>query len=391
MNMLPASLSHVLTQKKSHDEVLHLRRHAIPTITDGIVAQQDGVRYLSFCSNDYLGIATALASFPMRIPAYGAGASRLITGSHPAYVALEKELADMKGTQAAWVFGNGYLACIGVIPALMTKGDVILMDRLSHACMIDGCVLSGARFLRYDHNDMAHLELLLKTHRAKYRHCLLLTETVFSMDGDRAPLQEMAALAERHECWLMSDDAHGFGLPAPIPNPAAIQMGTLSKAAGGYGGYVAGDQLLIDHFITHARTSLFSTALPQAVVDANMHGLHLMHTQPERAERVMHHAVRLCGALGMPAPQSAIIPIIIGENEAVLKVQAALKTRGILVSAIRSPSVPKGTARLRISLSAAHSKAHIEQLISGLQECLTKDIIFMQEARRQSLATRDSD
>ena len=367
MNRFPDSLHASLSQRQAQDKALHLVRHVTSTLTDGVYVEQEGVRYLSFCSNDYLGIASALVSFPARTFAYGAGASRLITGSHPTYDTLETQLAEMKGTEAAWVFGSGYLASVGTIPALMTKGDLILMDRLSHACMIDGAVLSGARFLRYDHNDMAHLELLLKTHRAKYRHCLLLTETVFSMDGDRAPLQEMAALAAQYDCWFMTDDAHGFGLSSDAPNPAHIQMGTLSKATGGYGGYVAGSQLLINHFITHARSSLFSTALPLAVVEANLRGLQLMRSQPERGERVMRHAERLCTALGLPAPLSAIIPVILGENEAVLSAQAAFKEQGILVSAIRPPTVPKGTARLRISLSAAHTDAHIEQLVDALQ------------------------
>ncbi len=370
MNTLPLSLRQSLLQRRRQDEALHLARQPISTFTDGVYVEQEGERTLSFCSNDYLGIAAALASFPTRATAYGAGASRLITGSAPAYAHLEKELATIKGTEAAWVFGSGYLASVGTIPALVTKGDLILMDRLSHACMIDGAVLSGARFLRYHHNDMEHLESLLKTHRTKYRHCLLMTETVFSMEGDRAPLAEMAALAGHYDGWLMSDDAHGFGLPSPFADPSSIRMGTLSKAAGGYGGYVAGDQLLIDHLVSHARSTLFSTALPPAVVEANRQGLHLLCTQPERGERVMRHASRLREMLGLLPGTSAIIPLIIGENEKALAAQAMLKRQGILVSAIRPPTVPKGTARLRISLSAAHTDAHIEKLAEALRAVL---------------------
>jgi 8-amino-7-oxononanoate synthase len=233
--------------------------------------------------------------------------------------------------------------------------------------MIDGVKLSGARFTRYHHNDIAHVEALLQQYRPNYRHCLILTETVFSMDGDRAPLPALAVLAEKYDAWLMTDDAHGFGLPSSTPNPASIQMGTLSKAVGAYGGYVVGARVLIDHLITHARTSLFSTALPQALVESALEGLHIMQAEPERAVRVMQHARRVCEALKLNAPESAIIPIILGDNAAVMQAQQALKAHGILVSAIRPPTVPISTARLRISLSAAHSEADVDALIAALK------------------------
>jgi 8-amino-7-oxononanoate synthase len=370
MSLLPPSLQEKLHKQRTHDAAHGVRRVVHPVQTDGVWVLQDGQRYLSFCSNDYLGIAATLAKHPATLGAYGAGASRMVTGSHPAYAELESTLAAMKGAEAAWVFGSGYLTSLGTIPALVGAGDLVLMDRLSHACMIDGVRLSGARFYRYQHNDLAHAEALLQKHRGAHRHCIILTETVFSMDGDRAPLAALAALAQKHDAWLMSDDAHGFGLPYAVPNPAHIQMGTLSKAAGAYGGYVVGEAALIDHLITHARTALFSTALPQALVESALAGLRIMRDEPKRGQRVMRHAQRVCEALGRGAPESVIIPIILGDNATVMQAQQTLRAEGILVSAIRPPTVPTGTARLRISLSAAHSNAEVERLVAALHRVL---------------------
>jgi 8-amino-7-oxononanoate synthase len=362
------SLQTMLEDAQRMDVMLHQKRTLTKSMCDGVMVTQHGKTYLSFCSNDYLG----LRNNPPQQQVTGAGASRLVTGNHPAYARLEALLAMMKGTEAALVFGSGYLANLGTIPALVGKGDLVLMDRFSHACMIDGVRLSEARWMRYRHNDMEHLQTLLETHRAKHRYCLILTETVFSMDGDRAPLTEIHRLAEAHDAWLMTDDAHGFGLPAPYPNPAAIQMGTLSKAVGVMGGYVAGSQALIDHLVNHARSVIFSTALPIAVVEASTAALQLMQSELERGERVMRYAAYVTDALILPPAQSAIVPIIIGENEAAFAVQERLKGRGILVSAIRPPTVPNGTARLRVCLSAAHSEAQVTELVEALREITVK-------------------
>ncbi len=334
---------------------------------DSVYVEQNGTRYLSFCSNDYLGTA---ASNTHRRTIKGASASQLITGHHPAYARLASLLSAMKQSEAALIFGSGYLAAIGTIPALVGKGDLVLMDRLSHACLIDGVRLSGARFQRFQHNDMAHLETLLARHRAAYRHCLIVTETVFGMDGDRAPLPELGTLALAHDAWLMTDDAHGLGLPAPHTNPADIQMGTLSKAAGAYGGYVCGSRLLIDHLASHARSAIFSTALPEAIIQAAMDGLTCMQNEPERAEQVMCHARYVCDALVLQEPQSPIIPVVLGDNDRVMEVHTALKVQGILVAAIRPPTVPEGTARLRISLSAAHCEEDVERLVQTVKNAM---------------------
>jgi 8-amino-7-oxononanoate synthase len=367
--MMPTSFESFLNIHATHIREAHQWRELHETRQQGVMVTQQGQDYLSFCSNDYLGLAADMASLP-DMAVCGAGASRAVTGNHPAYAKAEMAIAQMKRTEAALMFGSGYLANIGCITALMARGDLILLDRLSHACMIDGALLSGARVIRFLHNNMEHLHALLKQHRRAYRHCLILTETVFSMDGDRAPLSEIRLLANAYDAWMMTDDAHGFGLPEPTPNLADIQMGTCSKAVGTYGGYVAGSTTLKAHLINHARSWLFSTALPEAVCLATYHALQLMQQQPERAERVMRYATDVTQALGMPTAQSAIIPIILGSNEAVLHAQAVLKKQGILVSAIRPPTVAKGTARLRISLSAAHTERHIEQLIDGLRDVL---------------------
>ncbi|NET71291.1 MAG: 8-amino-7-oxononanoate synthase [Sphaerospermopsis sp. SIO1G2] len=339
----------------------------LPTIQqEGVYVMEEGQRLLSFRSNDYLGIAHTLAHRPAQYPMAGAGASRIISGTDALVARVEARLAQMKGTEAALLFGSGYLANIGIIPALVRKGDLVLMDRYAHACMIDGVRLSGARAMRFRHHDMTHLGALLTTHRAQYRHCLILTETIFSMDGDAAPLAELYQLAQAHGCWLMTDDAHGIGLPHLAANPAEIQMGTLSKAVGMYGGYVCGSALLIRHCINHARSMMFSTALPPALIAGIEAALQIMRDEPDRAMRVMSYAAHVANALGVDAPDSPIIPVILGDNQHTLEVQAALRTRGLSVAAIRPPTVARGTARLRISLSAAHQPEHIEQLLDAL-------------------------
>lgn len=370
VNSFETMLSEKLTQASDKGQF----RQLTATRSAGVYVEQGGKAYLSFCSNDYLGIAQTLLSVPDE--AIGAGASRLLTGNAPLYHQIEQQLATMKNTEAALLFGSGYLANIGAIPALVGKGDLVLMDKASHACMMDGATLSGAAWYRYRHNDMAHLEALLDKHRSQYRHCLILTETVFSMDGDRAPLLDIDHLAAKHQSWLMTDDAHGFGLPMPYANPAQIQMGTLSKAAGCYGGYVCGSQALIDMLINHASSMIFSTALPPALLHSIAEALTLMQEESDRVAHVIGLAHRLSNALDLPEPESAIIPIVLGENEAVINAQEQLKASGILVSAIRPPTVPQGTARLRISLTAEHTEAEVGRLVLALQEIVRDSILL---------------
>ena len=240
------------------------------------------------------------------------------------------------------------------------------MDRLSHACMIDGVRLSGAQLRRFQHNDMEHLEALLRAHRPKARHCIILTETIFSMDGDAAPLDALSALATQYDAWLMTDDAHGFGI-VNHPNPALVQMGTLSKAAGCYGGYVCGSRSFIDMLKNHARTVMFSTALSEVMLHATADALQCIQEEPQRREQVKRHVEYLCDAFHLPRSPSAIVPFVLGDNDTVLRAHYHLKKCGVFVPAIRPPTVPKGTARLRICVNALHQQEHLDELINAIK------------------------
>ena len=247
---------------------LAARQSLLRTVTEterlaGAQVGRGGRRYVSFSCNDYLGLAhdpRVIGAARQALERYGAGAgaSRLVTGSHPAYVELEQRLAEIKGAERALVFGSGYLANLGVIPALVGKNDLILADQLSHACTWDGARLSGATLMRFDHNRLEHCQELLKQHRAGFNRCLILTETVFSMEGDRAPVAELSELALEHDAWLMTDDAHGLGIHAA--DPADVQMGTLSKAAGSYGGYVCARSEVIAFLENRAEPALCDRA-----------------------------------------------------------------------------------------------------------------------------------
>lgn len=367
---MPLSLDETLTQELQALEAKHLRRRPVITeALEGVEIRRDGKRYVNFSGNDYFGLSRhpkVIAAAARTLEAYGtgAGASPLVTGYHPGYASLCEALAEYKGTQACALFGSGYLANLGTITALMDKGDLILADRLAHACIIDGAQLSGAALKRFRHNDLAHLEQLLHK-RGEYRHCLIISETVFSMDGDCAPLTELATIARAHDAWLMSDDAHGIGFISN--NPAQIQLGTLSKGLGSMGGYVCGSQALVDMLYTKARPMIFATALPPSATAAAEAALDVLSREPERAEHAIRHARYFCEAMGLPAPQSPIVPLIVGESAPALHLSEQLKERGMLAVAIRPPTVPKGSARLRFSFSAAHSDQQVEQLVQTLK------------------------
>lgn len=368
--------------------------------------EKNGKKLLSFSCNDYLGLSTD-AAVQARVQALlaeygeagGSGASRLVTGNHPLYDALEAKLAALKGTEAACVFGSGYLANLSIIPALLGKGDLILADRLVHACMIDGAKLADARLLRFAHNDSDSLRQLLQQHRADHRHCLILTESVFSMDGDRAPLAALQALAEEYDSWLYVDDAHGLGVSAHSRNRASatlsamasslspspcrgragegvdsipLHMGTLSKAVGAYGGYLCASQPVIDYMKSTARGLIFTTALPPVVLAQALAGLEVIEQDTERVARPLALARRFTDALHLPEAQSAIVPMIIGEEATALAMSAALEEAGFLVSAIRPPTVPPGTARLRFTFSAAHREENVDRLVEAVQELSKK-------------------
>ncbi|MGB7035616.1 MAG: 8-amino-7-oxononanoate synthase [Xanthobacteraceae bacterium] len=357
-----------------------LRRRPAETARSGIWAERDGRRLLSFSCNDYLNLSQRPEVIEASVEAarrygVGAGASRLVTGNHPLYAALESRLARLKGTDAAIVFGSGYLANTGIIPALAGPGDLILIDELSHACLHAGAKLSGAAVERYRHADPAHAEALLIAHRANGRRALIATDGVFSMDGDLAPLAALSALAQRFDAWLLADDAHGLGVvgggrgssfadgAADVP----LQMGTLSKAIGAYGGYLCASRAVIDLMQTRARTFIYSTGLPPPVVAAAVAALDIIERDPAYAAEPLRKAKEFARALNLPAAQSAIVPVVVGDSDAALAASARLRDDGFLVVAIRPPTVPVGTARLRFAFTAQHPDADVARLAQAVQ------------------------
>ena len=335
---------------------------------------------LNFCSNDYLALSndtrlTHAAVEASRTHGAGAGASRLVTGNHSLYRTLEARIAALKGTEAALVFGAGYLANVGTIPALVGEGDLILVDELSHSCMWSGSRLSGAAVITYRHNDARNLKDLLRSHRHQGRNCLVLTEGVFSMDGDRAPLAEIADVAGSFDAWLMTDDAHGLGVLGEGRGSAHlagvkpdVQMGTLSKSVGSYGGYVAASKDVVSLLVNRARSLIYSTGLPPAVVAASTAGIDIIASEPELCARPLRNASLFCEVLGLTSPQSAIVPLIMGGSEIALEAARRLGGLGFLVRAIRPPTVSEGTARLRVTFTAANRQEDILALARAVRE-----------------------
>ncbi len=347
---------------------------------DGVWVERAGRRLVSFSCNDYLGLThhpQVKAAAKAAIDAYGAGsgASRLVTGDSPPIAALEKRLARFKGAEAACVFGSGYLANTGVIPTFVGPGDLVLVDELSHACIWAGAKLSGAEVARFRHNDMADLAATLAERRARAGHALVATDGVFSMDGDIAPLDQISRLCVAHDAWLLVDDAHGLGVVAGGAGSTALfpearvdlAMGTLSKSLGGYGAYVCATQPAVDLMKARARTLVYSTALPPANAAAALAALDVIEGDPERVAAPLAHARRFTAALDLPQAQSPIVPIILGEAETALAAAAELETAGLLVVPIRPPTVPPGTARLRIAFSAGHTAEQVDRLIEAAQ------------------------
>jgi 8-amino-7-oxononanoate synthase len=346
----------------------------------------DGKSYLSFCSNDYLGLANhpqLIAALQQGAAQYGvgAGAAHLVSGHTQAHHELENALADFVGKPAALLFSTGYMANLGAVQALVGKDDTIFADKLNHASLNDAMQLSRAKVQRYRHNDMAQLaQLLEKTNSGRK---LLITDAVFSMDGDLASSPELLSLCEQHDAWLLVDDAHGFGVlgeggrgslsHSGIVSPRIIYMATLGKAAGVFGAFVAAEQLVIDTLINHARSYVYTTATPPALASAVLASLRLI----EQGEGLRAHLQRMIAQLRsglhnlpwklMPST-TPIQPLLIGDNQQALKLSESLRERGIWVAAIRPPTVPQGTARLRITLSAAHGATDVTRLIEALHE-----------------------
>ena len=337
---------------------------------------------ISFCSNDYLNLSQHPAVKRAAMDAterwgVGAGASRLVTGNHPLFAELERRLARLKGTDDACVFGSGYLANLGIVPSLVGRGDLILADELSHACLRAGATLSRSRVEIFRHNDLDHVEALLKAYRTGHRHALLLTDGVFSMDGDLAPVAALAEITAAHDTWLMTDDAHGIGVVgggrgSSFANGTKVdvplQMGTLSKAVGSYGGYLCASQPVIDLIRTRARPFIYSTGLPPGAVAASIAALDLIAGDPALVAAPLRKAALFCARLNLPAPESCIVPILLGAPERALAASRLLEDEGFLVTAIRPPTVPDGTARLRLTFSAGHDDDDIERLAAIVGE-----------------------
>lgn len=345
---------------------------------------------LDFSSNDYLGLSRhprllTAAAEAMSLYGTGAGSARLMGGNLELHRRLETALALFKTREAALLFGSGYLANIGIIPALVGRHDQIFADRLSHASIYDGCRLSGARLHRFRHNDCNHLEELLKEQRGKNSQALIVVESLYSMDGDLCPLAEVVELKERYGCRLLVDEAHATGLFGPngaglvaaagLSARVDLVMGTLGKALGSYGAYVAADRGMVDYLVNRARSFIFSTALPPATSAAALAALALMVEEPQlRADlgaKVDFFKTRL-KQVGITADlgPSQIIPLPVGESAAALAVAEELQQRGLFVVAVRPPTVPEGTARLRLSVTRHLSEENLAEAALLLSSCL---------------------
>ena len=372
-----SSLDDFALTKLANLESRHLRRALVATARyDGVIVERGGRRLISFSCNDYLGLSghpalVEAAREAIAMSGIGAGASRLVTGNHPLYDALEARLARLKGTAAACVFGSGYLANTGVVPALAGSGDLIVIDELAHACLYAGARLSGAAVVPFPHNDVARLRTLLAERRAGYAKAMILTDGVFSMDGDLAPLVELGRLAADYDAWLMTDDAHGIGVvgngrgstfAGDVPANVPLQMGTLSKAIGAYGGYLCASAPVIELIRNRARTLVYSTGLPPPVLAAAIAALDLIESVPAYAALPLRKAKAFTTRAGLPAAASPIVPVVIGAPEDALAAARLLEAEGFLTVAIRPPTVPPGTARLRLAFSARHEDADVERL-----------------------------
>ena len=371
------SLNEFAAQKLAALEQRNLRRWLAETERLGPVeVMRDGRRLISFSCNDYLNLSQHPEIKKAAIEAtekygVGAGASRLVTGNHPLFRELEERLAKLKGAEAACVFGSGYLANTGIIPALAGSEDMVCVDELSHACIHAGAGLTRGALHLFRHNDTGHLREIMEAHRNGHPRALIVTDGVFSMDGDLAPLGALADIADEHDAWLMTDDAHGVGVVgggrgSNFVNGAEgrvpLQMGTLSKAIGGYGGYLCASKAVIDLIRTRCRTFIYSTALPPGMTAAAIAALDLIEREPDYAALPLEKARAFTRMLDLPEAASPIVPIVLGGAERTLQASRLLEDEGFLVIAIRPPTVADGTARLRVTFSAAHEDEDIERL-----------------------------
>lgn len=355
------------------------RRLIESDIVDAVTIKRGKKNLISFCSNDYFGLSQNPSVKKSAIAAInkygvGAGASRYVTGNNSLYSKLEKQIARLKNCDAAIVFASGYAGAIGVLPALVGEGDLIVADRLIHSSLIDGAKLSGAKLLRFLHNDVASARKILVENRGKFKKCLIVTETVFSMDGDVGEVGLLLRLASEFDCLLVTDDAHGFGINHPVlpQDKNHLQLGTFSKAVGTLGGYVAGNKILIDYLRNFAKSAIYSTALPPAILAASLTSLKII-AKKNLGAQALKNAEYFCELMNLAQPQSAIVPIIIGDSQKVLAIAKKVAEQGILIAAIRPPTVAVGTARLRITFSSKHKKNQIKKLVEILQKLGIKE------------------
>ncbi len=375
-----------LTRRLAHRHADNLfRRRITLTGAQGPRIVTDEGSYLSFCSNDYLGLANdrrVIRALQEAADQYGvgAGAAHLVTGHQRIHESLEQALAEFVGAPRALLFSTGYMANLGIANALLGRGDLVIEDRLNHASLIDAGLLCRAELRRYTHADVGAARRLLAASTAERK--LILTDAVFSMDGDLAPVPELVAMAVDHDARVVLDDAHGLGVlgaggrgslehHALTAAPPVILMGTLGKALGTFGAFVAGDEALIETLIQEARTYIYTTAPPPAVAAATCEALRIVREEPWRRERLRDLVRRFrrgAAELGLPVADSdtPIQPIIIGEPQRALAVGRGLQKAGVLVTAIRPPTVPLHTSRLRVTFSAAHSEQDVDQLLDAL-------------------------
>ncbi|HLF17592.1 MAG TPA: 8-amino-7-oxononanoate synthase [Candidatus Omnitrophota bacterium] len=347
----------------------------------------DGKEALNFCSNNYLGLAdderlqrAAIAS--MKEEGFGAGASRLVCGNMGSHRLLEKKLAAMKGTEDCLVFSTGYMANVGIIASLFGREDIIFSDRLNHASIIDGILLSQAEFKRYPHRDMEALEAMLKE-AAGYKKKAIITDSVFSMDGDIAPLDIIVRLAKKHDCLVMVDEAHAFGVMGEkgkglaehfgVERSIDIQMGTLSKAAGSFGAYCCGSKELISYFINKARSFIYTTGMPPSVAAASLKAVEIIEAEPELRSKLwmntnyIREGLQKLGFDTMNS-ETPIIPVLIKDTALTVQFSETLLEEGIFISAIRPPTVPANGARLRLTVTSKHTQADLDDFLMKCQK-----------------------
>ncbi|HXG31205.1 MAG TPA: 8-amino-7-oxononanoate synthase [Thermodesulfobacteriota bacterium] len=347
----------------------------------------DGRRYILLGSNNYLGLTThpkvkEAARLALERYGTGSGGSRLVSGSTDLHRELEERIASFKKTEAAILFSSGYLANVGTISALVGPGDIIYSDELNHASIIDGCRLSHAEIRVYKHRDLDHLGFLISSDRTRGGKKLIVTDTVFSMDGDLAPLSELVEIAEQHSAMLMVDEAHATGVLGKrgsgaiehfgVEDRVPIVMGTLSKAVGSLGGYVAGSRRLIDFLRNRARTYIFDTSLPASSLAASIAAIDIIEFEPERRKHLWNLIERLKSGLrgiglNVLPSNSAVIPVLVGEAQTALDFARVLRENGVFTPAVRPPSVPPGMCRIRATLMATHNEGHIEHVLCAFK------------------------